>query len=106
FCSLESHHTPFLPPFPYTTLFRSVHLQAGQVLEGGDGCAGGQEVAAFHLAEADASGEGGLHLALLQGRAQLFDASLGLLRLGVQDRKSTRLNSSHVKNSYADFCLK
>src|SRR5690606_41543715 len=22
------------------------------------------------------------------------------------DRKSTRLNSSHVKNSYADFCLK
>src|SRR5690606_39483314 len=25
---------------------------------------------------------------------------------GVGDRKSTRLNSSHVKNSYADFCLK
>src|SRR5690606_40917945 len=24
----------------------------------------------------------------------------------VQDRKSTRLNSSHVKNSYAVFCLK
>src|SRR6266511_4384729 len=23
-----------------------------------------------------------------------------------QDRKSTRLNSSHVKRSYADFCLK
>src|SRR5690625_5637049 len=23
-----------------------------------------------------------------------------------QDRKSTRLNSSHVANSYADFCLK
>src|SRR5690606_41030993 len=23
-----------------------------------------------------------------------------------QDRKSTRLNSSHVKNSYAVFCLK
>src|SRR5690606_41310466 len=25
---------------------------------------------------------------------------------GGQDRKSTRLNSSHVKNSYAVFCLK
>src|SRR5690606_42159691 len=29
----------------------------------------------------------------------------GLVRLGV-DRKSTRLNSSHVKISYAVFCLK
>src|SRR5690606_41571554 len=27
-------------------------------------------------------------------------------RLRVQDRKSTRLNSSHVKISYAVFCLK
>src|SRR5436309_11984077 len=27
-------------------------------------------------------------------------------RLGSQDRKSTRLNSSHVKISYAVFCLK
>src|SRR5436309_12465797 len=27
------------------------------------------------------------------------------LRIG-RDRKSTRLNSSHVKNSYAVFCLK
>src|SRR5699024_5616097 len=25
---------------------------------------------------------------------------------GVEDRKSTRLNSSHVSNSYAVFCLK
>src|SRR5215471_21777256 len=27
-------------------------------------------------------------------------------RLGLQDRKSTRLNSSHVEISYAVFCLK
>src|SRR5690606_39679589 len=27
-------------------------------------------------------------------------------RVFFQDRKSTRLNSSHVKNSYAVFCLK
>src|SRR5690606_39647890 len=28
------------------------------------------------------------------------------LRTSVEDRKSTRLNSSHVKTSYAGFCLK
>src|SRR5690606_41462808 len=27
-------------------------------------------------------------------------------RVGARDRKSTRLNSSHVKSSYAVFCLK
>src|SRR5690606_41134200 len=27
------------------------------------------------------------------------------MRLAVGDRKSTRLNSSHVKISYADFCV-
>src|SRR5690606_41639382 len=35
--------------------------------------------------------------------------SMSLLRLMIErmrDRKSTRLNSSHVKNSYAVFCLK
>src|SRR5690606_40899795 len=31
---------------------------------------------------------------------------LNLVRTVVQDRKSTRLNSSHVKISYAVFCLK
>src|SRR5690606_39712379 len=29
-----------------------------------------------------------------------------IMRIKVQDRKSTRLNSSHVKRSYAVFCLK
>src|SRR5690606_41604326 len=29
-----------------------------------------------------------------------------IARLGTADRKSTRLNSSHVKISYAVFCLK
>src|SRR5690606_40409858 len=32
--------------------------------------------------------------------------STGGDRVGYQDRKSTRLNSSHVKISYAVFCLK
>src|SRR5690606_39519900 len=36
------------------------------------------------------------------GAGTLAGAALG----GVADRKSTRLNSSHVKTSYAVFCLK
>src|SRR5207253_10651424 len=42
-------------------------------------------------------------------RGQLFVAGLQLLLRGFQffvDRKSTRLNSSHVAISYAVFCLK
>src|SRR5690606_32662362 len=39
--------------------------------------------------------------------AQLADALARILsRPDLQDRKSTRLNSSHVKISYAVFCLK
>src|SRR5690606_41068611 len=37
-------------------------------------------------------------------RAQGFEH--GAPRAGRKDRKSTRLNSSHVKSSYAVFCLK
>src|SRR3712207_8374209 len=62
--------------FPYTTLFRSAVLVAGQ----------GAEV---------------LHVRRL--------APAGVPRAGrrpQQDRKSTRLNSSHANISYAVFCLK
>src|SRR5690606_41754720 len=38
--------------------------------------------------------------------ARLRPARRGLARLPGGDRKSTRLNSSHVKISYAVFCLK
>src|SRR5690606_15890030 len=40
----------------------------------------------------------------LRDRSELFEAGGSVIRLG--DRKSTRLNSSHVKISYAVFCLK
>src|SRR5690606_40424498 len=45
------------------------------------------------------------------GRAHQRFPDLALLHLAVaeqavEDRKSTRLNSSHVKSSYAVFCLK
>src|SRR5690606_40630197 len=47
-----------------------------------------------------------------RGRGALLPAAGGALRRrrhllgGGADRKSTRLNSSHVKTSYAVFCLK
>src|SRR5438874_3247948 len=40
-----------------------------------------------------------------QFQAQIVFARLKLIRLS-RDRKSTRLNSSHVEISYAVFCLK
>src|SRR5690606_40185914 len=45
----------------------------------------------------------------VQKRAVEIREALGNPRkvfLGIEDRKSTRLNSSHVKISYAVFCLK
>src|SRR3712207_7651150 len=73
--------------FPYTTLFRSALL--AQDLEiGGEPGDGGL-------------GEGGhLRLALVPPVGERS------LRIDVEDRKSTRLNSSHANISYAVFCLK
>src|SRR5207249_9660140 len=68
--------------FPYTTLFRSHPPERRAHLD------------ALH---------GALHL--LERLARDRDA-LGERRLFSLDRKSTRLNSSHVSISYAVFCLK
>src|SRR5436309_7659192 len=66
--------------FPYTTLFRSVL--------------------------ADLRGRG----LVLHRRCGVLDVDVGEgvrpTAIADQDRKSTRLNSSHVKISYAVFCLK
>src|SRR5258707_3329390 len=73
--------------FPYTTLFRSdQHL----------GRAGGR---APHRQRAGGPPLRGA--ALPRGQAGLPDR-----RARAQDRKSTRLNSSHANISYAVFCLK
>src|SRR3712207_7811651 len=79
--------------FPYTTLFRSVEQTAGQhlrlVLVG---------VLADHRElVVTAAGDG---LVTGHGRTQ------ACADRGQQDRKSTRLNSSHANISYAVFCLK
>src|SRR2546429_6956278 len=83
--------------FPYTTLFRSRSRAAGQVVvvedvefadvSPGVGVVSGVDTVTPH------SREGG-------GRQVL------ILDAGLEDRKSTRLNSSHGYISYAVFCLK
>src|SRR6266511_934366 len=54
--------------------------------------------------------EGSLDTALQAAEAtakrEALENFLGELRVEQRDRKSTRLNSSHVKISYAVFCLK
>src|SRR2546430_12466909 len=77
--------------FPYTTLFRSRHVDNRQ--------RSGERRANVW--------ERNTIIATFTGRlaAGFVDASIGrLIRFG--DRKSTRLNSSHSQISYAVFCLK
>src|SRR2546430_9680576 len=72
--------------FPYTTLFRSRRARGP----------------ALHPDGKDVLGRAAVEVrdrsALREGRGR--DGG------GLQDRKSTRLNSSHSQNSYAVFCLK
>src|SRR5690606_40865319 len=91
---------------PYTTLFRSGALAAGD----GDGAdLAGLDMRRGRRHRVDAQ----VDFAADQRRDQLRAALIGHRRqrgpggeidLGVEDRKSTRLNSSHVKISYAVFC--
>src|SRR5688572_31249984 len=75
--------------FPYTTLFRSTaqHLPARHHVSGGRRA----------------------HLARNRRGAALPDVGQPMVaasQSGREDRKSTRLNSSHSQISYAVFCLK
>src|SRR5690349_24056803 len=76
--------------FPYTTLFRSAER--------------GRGTAARKLRAE--------HQAAVQGHVHAGAEEVGHPRAGrdgadgLRDRKSTRLNSSHVEISYAVFCLK
>src|SRR5690606_41941782 len=92
--------------FPYTTLFRSegeiidLELFDGELeiftvflRDGGRRCLGAGKVETLAIAQDAALFDTRDHL----GLGGILDA---------EDRKSTRLNSSHVKISYAVFCLK
>src|SRR5258707_8724439 len=80
--------------FPYTTLFRSVLPARGRNRHA---ARDGREVRGRPMTAVDLSAERALEQAA---------AETGLSDLGDEDRKSTRLNSSHANISYAVFCLK
>src|SRR5207302_11256215 len=88
-------YVPSRPPrstlFPYTTLFRS-----SQPLS---------VASPSPLRRLDSRGGCALH-GLVQEFMFTREIGLGVEHELLQDRKSTRLNSSHVKISYAVFCLK
>src|SRR5687768_17833566 len=81
--------------FPYTTLFRSILLlRRGQKRERG-------------RVPPSASGVRHLRNDLVEVWIERFEAHRsGDPAAGTEDRKSTRLNSSHGYISYAVFCLK
>src|SRR5438874_6581565 len=85
-------HPLLSSPFPYTTLFRSFQ-RAG---------------AAPEALRATLFGKGGVQTldgASHRRRKALFVAWTRADRVdAIGDRKSTRLNSSHVETSYAVFC--
>src|SRR3712207_7225299 len=85
--------------FPYTTLFRSRN----------DRVAGGRRHRAGAVAVGDRAGVTGRRAVaqLTGGRAARAALAVALAAGRLQeDRKSTRLNSSHANISYAVFCLK
>src|SRR5689334_24846528 len=74
--------------FPYTTLFRSFPLQKS-----------------YDLARSKLNATNSLASVTTPGsKKNVLDTSVS--QLEDEDRKSTRLNSSHSSTSYAVFCLK
>src|SRR5437773_6680461 len=93
---------PRYPLFPYTTLFRSRQSGGSHV---GDHCIRGQ------VHDTDIAGDEVRHIGdgtgAVDGNALRVLARVQPDGDGVgRDRKSTRLNSSHITISYAVFCLK
>src|SRR5690606_41642808 len=86
---------PASPLFPYTTLFRSCGVRRPCVA----GCPAGRECRAF-------AGRRRPRPRFRFPRCVPHTSPRPGRRVRRRDRKSTRLNSSHVKISYAVFCLK
>src|SRR5688572_32669883 len=81
---------------PYTTLFRSSELLGGWVLRGVNGLTG-EGSADFVLGASAGPRSNGTYV--------IADGVSGVTQVS-QDRKSTRLNSSHSQTSYAVYCWK
>src|SRR3712207_7702884 len=85
--------------FPYTTLFRSVGEMSGALrfLDARSG----------ELLGEFAPGRGVTSKATVDSlKGEVYFMSHDANLYALQDRKSTRLNSSHANISYAVFCLK
>src|SRR5690606_41434741 len=95
--SLTLPRPPRSPLFPYTTLFRSRYSHnvrtPQQILA---------EAATIAVVGASSNPDKPAHGV----PAQLQRHGWRIIPVNPTDRKSTRLNSSHVKISYAVFCLK
>src|SRR5256885_11166371 len=87
--------------FPYTTLFRSADAALVRLRDVAT------DAAEPHLVLHPDERAGQPFDVGRLGREQVERDALGALRTDAgQDRKSTRLNSSHLVISYAVFCLK
>src|SRR5438874_8413833 len=82
--------------FPYTTLFRSAGPVTG--FDGEDAAHRGGAFAHSDQAQDAAAFAAGGMMFRVEAHPVVLDRQ--------SDRKSTRLNSSHVEISYAVFCLK
>src|SRR2546422_7396536 len=80
--------------FPYTTLFRSWAREAATKLTG------------FATSVIGCKCEAGIERELTPAETPDGRPGISVLFLTMEDRKSTRLNSSHGYISYAVFCLK
>src|SRR5688572_32761176 len=96
---------PSSPLFPYTTLFRSQAMEFFGQVEPVPGRSSidisGRE---FRITGGDVFLEGPVEAARLDVTAEYQVPTAG--NADDEDRKSTRLNSSHSQISYAVFCLK
>src|SRR5256885_2646550 len=87
--------------FPYTTLFRSrIDPETGKVREPAKPAPAAPAEEAPDEEERDKSAD------VAKLTDELAERTADLQRLQAEDRKSTRLNSSHLVISYAVFCLK
>src|SRR5690606_41447259 len=92
--------------FPYTTLFRSLETGAESGPEPAQPGSGyDSAVAPRGAQEPRRRGRGAVPAGPARSGRERLDQGEGAVPARPEDRKSTRLNSSHVKISYAVFCL-
>src|SRR3712207_8805279 len=84
-------------PFPYTTLFRSQRLVERRVLDGQRAAGALAQPGGDRIAVHGAPREG--------AQDEHVERAVEEVGRRAQDRKSTRLNSSHANKPYAVFCL-